>query len=774
MKFNLIRNDISRNKIITVTTVLFIAAAAMLMSLAASLAMDLAGSIDRLMTDAKTPHFLQMHAGKLPIDELEAFAEQNRDVKDFQVLEFLNLDSSKFRLGKHPLTGSLQDNGLSTQSSRFDFLLDLNQTPIRPKQGELYVPVCYLKDGLVKEGDVAVVGGITFTVAGFVRDSQMNSMLASSKRFVVNDNDYRQLLADGTIEYLIEFRLHDRSRLGAFETAYRNAGLPANGPSLTWPLFQMINAVTDGILIAVILLVSILIIVIALLCIRFTLQAKIEDDYREIGVMKAVGMRISQIQNLYLTIYAAMAVTGAALGFLLSLPVIGVMQEQIRLNFGESGHPLLSMPAGLAAAVLLVLLVLLYVAAQLKRVRAISPVQAIRFGAEQESGRVLKTFSLSENRYLSIGLLLAFRDVLARKRLYSTMLVVMILASFIMIVPQNLYHTISSRNFITYMGVGVCDLRLDIQQVDEIDKKAADIGAFMELDPSLAKHALYITKMYTMKQSDGTRETLKVELGDHTVYPLQYTEGHMPTTSQEIALSILEAEELGKRVGDQITIDTGEGRKMLTVCGIYPDITNGGKTAKAAFFDPATQAAWATVCATLSESGHGALDEIIDNYNRHFPFAKISSIDEYVAQTFGQTLDAVRSASWIAILAAAFVTLLVTLLFLKLLITKDRFSIAVMRALGFTGDHIRRQYGWRAVFVLVIGILAGTLFANTIGEQLAGLAISGSGAAAFHFQINLLSTFLLSPLVLLAAALTAAVFGTRRAGEVSICESIKE
>ena len=774
MKYNLIRNDISRNKLITATTILFITAAAMLMSLAASLAVSLAGSIDRLMADAKTPHFLQMHAGELPGQELEAFAAKNRDVEDFQVLEFLNLDSSMFRLGNHSLTDSLQDNGLSTQSSRFDFLLDLNQKPIQPKQGELYVPVCYLKEGIVKEGDLAVVGGIPFTVAGFVRDSQMNSMLASSKRFVVNDNDYRQLLADGTVDYLIEFRLHDLSGLGAFETAYRNAGLPANGPSLTWPLFRMINAVSDGILIAVILLVSLLIIVIAMLCIRFTLQAKIEDDYREIGVMKAIGMRVSQIQNLYLAIYASMAVTGTVLGFLLSLPLIGPMQEQIRLNFGESGHPAILSLASISAAALIVPLVLFYVAAQLRRVRAISPVQAVRFGAEQGNGRVLKTFSLSKNKYLSTGLLLALRDVLARKRLYSTMLAVMILAGFIMIVPQNLYHTISSRDFITYMGVGVCDLRLDIQQMEGIDEKAADIGVYMEQDSGLAKHALYITKMYTVMQDDKNRETIKIELGDHTVYPLQYTEGHMPTTSREIALSILEAEELGKRVGDQIMIHTGEGGKMLTVCGIYPDITNGGKTAKAAFRDPATPAAWATVCATLAESGPSSQDELIAVYSRHFPYAKISSIDEYVAQTFGQTLDAVRSASWIAILAAAFVTLLVTLLFLKLLITKDRFSIAVMRALGFTGSDIRRQYGWRAAFVLAIGILAGTLLANTAGEQLAGLAISCFGAAAFHFQINPLSTYLLSPLILFAAALTATGFGTRRAGEVSICESIKE
>ena len=48
----------------------------------------------------------------------------------------------------------------------------------------------------------------------------------------------------------------------------------------------MINALSDGIMIAVILLVSAAAVLIALLCIRFALLAEIEEDYREIGVMR--------------------------------------------------------------------------------------------------------------------------------------------------------------------------------------------------------------------------------------------------------------------------------------------------------------------------------------------------------------------------------------------------------------------------------------------------------------------------------------------------------
>ena len=384
MNHKIIRRDITGNKIISFITVLFIAAAAMLLSLAGILVIHLFGSIDSLMKDAKTPHFMQMHAGDIAFEELERFAQANGDVEDFQVLEFLNVNNEKIKLGENSLTASVQDNGFSVQSSRFDFLLDETNKPVQPKDGELFVPVSYNRDGTAKVGDKAVVDGKTFVVAGFVRDSQMNSTLASSKRFLVSAGDYRQMRESGSVEYLIEFRLKDLSDLSGFEAAYSASELPANGPTLTWPLFRMISAVSDGIMIAVILLVSVLVIFISLLCIRFTLLAKIEDDYREIGVMKAIGIRVSDIRSIYLSVYAVLAAVGCGAGFLLSLVFSGPLQESIRVNLGESGKDTFSLLAGIVGILLLFFFILFCINRILKKFHRISAVQAIRLGAELE------------------------------------------------------------------------------------------------------------------------------------------------------------------------------------------------------------------------------------------------------------------------------------------------------------------------------------------------------------------------------------------------------
>lgn len=772
MNNRLIRKDLARNHAVSLVIVLFITAASALLSLAATLFVNLSGAVDQSMQDAKTPHFMQMHSGEIEMSGLEAFVRETSDVEDFQVMEFLNIDNARMVLGDHSLDGNIQDNGFCTQSRRFDFLLDLNNQAVQPREGELYVPVCYYKDGTVQVGDQALIDGLPFTVAGFVRDSQMNSVLASSKRFLVSEADFSRLRPSGNVEYLIEFRLYDPSGLSTFETAYSAAGLPSNGPALTFPLFRMLSAISDGIMIAVIVLIGLLVIFIAFLCIRFTLLAKIEDDTREIGVMKAIGMRLSDIRRIYLTLYAALAAAGNIAGYLLSFLLQKPLQENIRLNLGESSHGATAIRLGVLGMILVFLSVLFYVNWNLRCFRKISAAQAIRFGSQDDSAANVSTIRLSANRLFSTNFLLGLKDVLARKRLYATMLAVIVLASFIMIVPQNLYHTISGKDFVTYMGVGQCDLRLDIQQVSQLEEKTAVIGTYMDEDPGIARHAQFITKVYPLALEDGTTENIKVELGDHSVFPLQYAEGKMPEGEHEIALSAMNAEELEKGIGDSITLLTASGATPLTICGIYSDITNGGKTAKAAFADTSTEAAWSVICADLT--GSGLLAAGVSDYAEHFPYAKVSSLDEYTAQTFGQTLDSVRTAALISILVAAAITLLVTLLSMKLLAAKDRYSIAVLRAIGFTTRDIRRQYTWRAALVLIAGVVLGTVLAGTLGEALSGIAVSSFGAATFHLTINLLTTYLLSPAILLFAALLATILGTLQAGEVHIYESIKE
>lgn len=772
MYYRLIGNDILKSKAITLITMLFVAVAAMLVSLGVILFVNLTGAIDALMIQAKTPHFMQMHSGDIDTARLSAFAEKNGNVDDFQVLEFLNVDGSQIILSESSLAGSVQDNGFSIQSEKFDYLLDLDGNVINVKDGELYVPICYMRDSTAKVGDKVIIHGMKFVVAGFLRDSQMNSTLSSSKRFLISENDYEQIEKLGSLEYLIEFRLKDLSTLGAFQAAYTSAGLEANGPTITYPLFKMINAISDGMMIAVILLVSVLVVAIAFMCIRFTLLAKIEDDYREIGVMKGIGLRVSDIKKIYLGKYAVISVVGCILGFALSFAFRGMLLENIRLYMGESNNSSLALILGIVGVLLVCLSIIAYVNGVLKRFQKISAASAIRFGASQEKSKGAKHFCLSRNRLFETNIFLGVKDVLTRKGLYGTMLAVLVISAFIIIVPQNLYNTISSKSFITYMGIGSSDLRIDIQQTDNISEKAAEILDTMYNDRSISKVAMLTTKTFKVKLEDGTEERIKIELGDHSIFPVEYSEGRASAAEDEIALSSLLAKELGKKVGDVIVLMIDGKEDNLTICGIYSDFTNGGKTAKAIFNDSSADIMWYIIYAEFSDKA--LVVAKVSEYAHRFEFAKVSDINDYIIQLFGTTISSVGKASSTAIAVALIITILVTLLFMKMLIAKDRHSIAIMKAFGFTNSDIRLQYVSRSTFVLIVGIVLGTLLANTLGEVLVGIVISSFGASSFKFVVNPLSAYLLCPLMMVCSVLIATLFGTSRMAKIKIFDNIKE
>ncbi|MFO7681012.1 MAG: ABC transporter permease [Chloroflexota bacterium] len=772
MYYRIIRNDVLRSKAITLTTMLFVAAAAMLVALAAVLVVNLVGAIDTLMTQAETPHFTQMHTGELDLARLTAFAEQNEYVADFQALEFLNVDGAKFLFFGGALANSVQDNGFAVQSEKFDFLLDLNGNMITVADGEVYVPITYVQGGIANVGETMSVAGKTFTIAGALRDSQMQPLLSSSKRFLVSQNDFAALQPFGSVEYLIEFRLHGLESLGAFTAAYTAAGLEANGPTVTYPLFRMFNALSDGLMIAVILLISALVIAIAFLCIRFTLLAKIEDEYREIGVMKAIGLRVADIKKIYLTKYVAIAAAGSLLGYGLSFVFRDALLANIRLYMGESANASLAPLLGIVSVALVFLAISAYVNGVLGRFRKISPAEAVRFGVSQENGGRGRRFRLSMNKLLGTNVFLGVKDVLARSSLYATMLIVLVLAAFIIIVPQNLHNTISANSFITYMGVGDSDLRFDIQQTDQIAAKAATIAAALERDSDIAKFVVLTTQVFSARLEDGTEARIKVELGDHSVFPLTYAAGRAPVAENELALSVMQANEMGKKVGDVVTLIINGRETAVTVCGTYSDVTNGGKTAKAVFADDSAGIMWSVISAELTDPSR--LDEKIAAYADQFAFAKVSNIDEFIRQTYGGTINAIGMAAYTAVGVALMIALLVTLLFMRMLVSKDRYAIAVMKALGFTNSDIRAQYVARSVFVLSLGIIFGTLLANTLGEALTGAVIASFGAASFEFVVNPLFAYLFSPLLLTAVTLSATIFGTLDAGQIKIAENMKE
>lgn len=771
----IIRNDIKKSKMITATVTTFILIAAMLTSLAASLTVNLFGAIDNMLFSAKSLDYMQMHTGDVDMRLLQHFAETNDSVEDYQVLKFLNIEGADIVIEGNSLAQSIQDNGLSVQGERFDFLLNLNDEVIHPIDGEIYVPIYYMQKAKVAIGDEIVIHGISFTVAGFLRDSIMNAALISSKRFLVSQADFERVKEFGQLEYLIEFRLKSDVSYPTFEAAYQRAGLPVNGPpAITHTQVKMINGITDGIMIAVLVLIGILVILVAFMCIRFTLLAKIEEDYKEIGVLKAIGIRVSQIRKLYLAKYGVIAGVACVLGFLFSLPLQTLFTQNILLYMGKSSHALLGILFGFIGAMIIGFCVLLYVNSVLRRFRKISVVQAIQFGVALEKSKSSRAFRLSHNRLLSRNIFLGIKDVLSRKKLYLTMFMVLVISSFIMIVPQNISNTISSKSFITNMGMGICDVNIGVMQtqVENVVGAATKVTDALERDKNVTSYTSFTSVMLERKADDGTTQNFRVALGDYSIFPITYSKGRAPQLESEIALSALNAKDLEKNVGDEINLVVDGVQKKLKICGIYSDVTNGGRTAQGIFNVHNADVLSVSIVANFRDREN--VKTAIAEYRDNFTFAKVTGIDESIEQMLGSIKDGMQIACVVAILTTILLTVLVTVLFIKMLVIKDRYPIAILKSIGFTVADIKRQYLTRSISVLVLSVIIGTIMANTLGELVGVAIISSFGSTSFDFIIKPLSVYLVSPLLIMCCVIASTLLGISRVQTIKISEHIKE
>lgn len=760
----LIVNDINQNKFSSGAALFFMAVSAMLLVLTTLLFSGLAGAIDSLMEKAEVPDYMQMHvrdegsaeaaaAWEREESEISRFAESCREVGKWQICGFLNLDNNRITLGGRSLSDSTQDNGLCVQGEQFDYLLNMDGKVPEVLPGEVFVPVCYRGKYQLSEGDVMEIGDYRLVIAGFLRDAQMNSMMASSKRFLVNGEDYERIRNfEVQEEYLIEFLLEENADINAFAAAYEAERLPANGPAITKPLIRMMNALSDGTMIFVIFLVSIVVMLISMLCVRFLCLTQMERERKEAGMLKALGVEGAQIRRIYMAKYIFLSGCGGLIGLGAAFCIKAPMEQQIRELYGVGESGLEAAVLAFGAAALAEGAILFSVRRALKKTERMPALEAMFQPREKKGG----------GQYLIIGL-------------------VTFACTFLLLVPQNLYNTMSSPDFVTYMGIGSGDIRMDIRQTGDIRGVTEDIASALAQDKQVERYTVLTTKACTAYLPSAESEAdaltglpatgltpenlqkaglktvnLAVETGSHGIFPVEYLEGRLPEKQGEIALSVMNARELGLSVGDSIGLAEHGVIKSYRVCGIYSDITNGGKTAKAYDAGGDAPVMWSVLYVSLkdfaekteenpagrqagyfvkkSAGDFGEKEKWMEKYRAMG--ADVTYIADYVQDTYGQTLGQLRLAQRAAALISTFVTGAVVWLFIRLLVEKDRYAISLHKALGFTGADMKRSYFVKGMLPVIGGMTAGIFIGNPLGERICGAVMKSFGAEGFRFAAS--------------------------------------
>lgn len=694
--------------LLSVGTVILLSAASALLALTLLSGASLINSISQLNTLAKGPDLLQMHTGEVNFQKLEAFAADHPEIESLQISPFLNLASDEVVLNGQNLAASNQDHGVVTQNEAFDFLLDDNGQKPEVKPGEIYLPSSYKALYQLEPGLPITLAGQPLILAGFVQDVQMNSMMSSSKRFLVCPEDYEKLKPDGEVEWLIEYRLKEGGDPNALAQAYEQAVLPANGPMITGPLITLINAISDGTTVLVLLLISIVVLLIALICVHFILSIQLTQDRKEIGLMKALGISRRQIQMRFFKKYILFSLMAFVIGIFVALACSSTMLRQLQELYGKGLQVQFSLFWAVIGALIPEVIILCSLWISLKKMDRLSALQAL-FENDRPKSRLQQT--------LLVGLLCGC-------------------CAFLVCVPLNLYTTLEDPGFVRYMGIGQSQIRIDLRQNSKMDSTLTDqfssLRTQLQNDPEVSRFCLLETRRMNAITKDGSTVSLLVEQGDHSVFPVQYAKGHAPENDQEIALSSLNAQALRLDVGSTLQIDWNGERKTMEVCGIYADVTNGGKTAKTRAEDSSLPIIWSVGYVTLNP------DTSVKDWMSRYQSEGYDVIDlqDYIQSTYSQTLSQLQLALRMAMVLSAIVLFVVLFLFMRLLVERSRYELSLQKAFGLSSRHLILSEFKPALLTVGLGLGAGILTGDFGGQLICGQILAGLGACGFNFTIN--------------------------------------
>ncbi len=792
MYIRLLKKDFEKNYMNNIILFLFITLSVTIGVTVFLTVSQLFSTISGMYDVAKPPHFLQMHKGKINQDNIDKFNKSYPDAVYWQTVPLINISGNEITIiknkveknkGRHEREFTLEESrigiSLVKQNENHDLLLDKNRQKVAINKGKIGVPVILLDKFSIDIGDVIIIntGGIKkeFTVSEFIYDAQMNSTMVSSTRFLISDEDFSELFSkEVEKEYIIETYFKKTSMASAYQTAYEQSmlNLPKNGQAVTYVAIFLISAMTDIMTAIVFLITGFLLMTISLICLRYIILSDLENDFKEIGTMKALGISSKGISELYMLKIRILAASGGISGFFVALLVVPQLTGNMSRTFGKIDKNILQYMGGFLIFLGIYMFLIMFSKGIMKRIGKVTVVDLLvrekgflRERKLKSSPKKMehrkKLFSgIYKNIFyfpLSANVAVSIRKI---KKGYGIILWLSIITMFFVMLPFRTASTLGNREFVTYMGVPISDYLLEVQQGEDIEIRKENVEKFLKNKKELQNNdrnngeiQYSILRRVRLQgvTSEGKKMGIYTDIGKHAGEELKFLRGEKAKNENEIALSLLTAEDMGKTVGDKIAIISEEGEKDFLVSGIYQDITSGGKTAKMLYDFKNIPTQKYIFYINNGNGSKKSLDRIkmeTEQWRKELGAGySLESMEEFTGQTIGGVAERIKYASFYTLAIGVLLTVLITALFIKLQIVRRAKEFATKKTLGISGRDITLQEYYPMVIMAATGMIMGFLFLNIFGDKvLSFLFVMGNlGISKITFTPASLTEYIIIP-----------------------------
>ena len=705
--------------------------ASMMMGMSLMILLDFNQSFENMAKELNTSDMFFAIPELMYTEEVEQYFIDHEYIDDFQTYSslFVNITNPSEAVGVAAIANWDESRTLSQWQLVGDAM---------PEDDDgIYVPYHFKVSGGYQLGDamnLEIEGGLhNFTIVGFSESLFQNGGPTIDDVFFIPGTRFAELsrtLSDFRFALVFANGAENHARiemellqLTGSQTLEVGRSTISSGDLAS---FQNFRTLMPSVIAAMLLVFTSIVTTVCLLVIHFKIKNSIDEDMPQLGLLQAVGFTSHQLTIVFILQYVSITLISCLFGIAfayLAIPVVGDLFAQQSSFFW---NPSFQAVPNIGAISVLITIVMMTVLRATKRIRTITPIQALRVGIQTHNFKK-NYLPLEHSKKLSMPMMLAFKSVLQNKRQSIFMLVIVASVCFVSTIATVMYYNavVDVSIFQTVPGVERMDARMEL--MPKTEEEIFTLREEVRSHPDV-KDAEYLDIGITIVNDEivgvvvmENYETRRI----HNVY-----EGVFPRHENEIVISGFVANLLKVGVGD--TVFVGEDALPYLITGLSQGMEAGG-----VMTTYLTLAGMRRIQGDFSQSSlaiyvNDGVDvpEFIGQMELEFAGRHFFVADSYAIFNEGMApFITIMSSISVAIIFISSAVILLALYFvIGSAITRRRRELGIQKALGYTTFSQMQQItlGFSAPILLavVVGCFIGGLTTNmlmSIGMQAAGV-----------------------------------------------------
>ena len=735
---------IKKRKLQNLLIGIIIASSAALLSTGIGIMLSMNKPIDNMFAEAKSSH------------DIVVFNEKNYDKSKIQDWWESRPEVEKTQLYNQLILGpDIKINGTKL-TNQINFLSEVpdnkgdidnfkivegNKTK-SPGSGEVWINTGFANLNKAKIGDSLSINGRNYKISGIIVDTQFSSLMMGTERFFVKA---------GELENYPEYKANPGY---ALSIRYKN---PSSSDSV-WQRFQKyLNAPLIGMSIkyhgiyacyatilkytGVFMVFFSLIIIVTVICIiRFIISNSIYNDYKSIGIYKALGFTSKGISLIYLIQYSILSIISTILGIALSKFTIDKM---ISSNLKVTGMEKVTMSYAIpfiTSFILIISIVFITSLIGTLKTKNIKPVEAIREDIKTNNIPGKSIFASKLFNIFSPSAAIGIKGLINNKKSAAVIFITILITLYSGLSGVNLIHTtdLIGRN-LGYWGFD--NSMIDIKQTTKDKTFINKIENDVKNDKRVKGYTtfnFYMDASFVDKNGEIEKfDTIQVIGNSPELFGFMDMEGRDPKKTDEVSVSVNTAKDNNIHVGDYMEVYVNNKKLNLLVVGIYQSLNNLGrgirlyeKTVKDA--DPGYEH---MILLDLKDKNN--INSYINNMKAKYG-DKIEINDRQ--SEFGKEISMMNEGSLVSVMMIIIIMLSICFLnifnIILMNINEERKSYGIYKAIGMTSGQIRNSILIRISLIFTTSLIIAVPLTLKATPALMSLIFINVGIAKYPVSIS--------------------------------------